>query len=175
MKRNLSYRFKPDAKRLDLGFLFTVVLFVAGGYLLLRFAKGIMGVGGILGESQSQSVEGVDSITGPVPVGVDEVKLADRLNRLCNYMDTLWTVDQSGMINILSDLSSSELDWIYVKFGNRIYQHGFLDVNGKQDLKLFGWFDRRLNVDNANTMEEIWSKSSYNYLPDNPHSEGILW
>lgn len=168
MRVDKSYLFKPDAKRFDISLLMTFLLVAIGIYLFFFMKKGL---GSIFGESESQQKEGGDPVVKEVPSGIDQDKLNDRLNRLSNLMNTLGSVDQDGMIKICSDLTGKELDWIYIKFGNRVYQHGFLDLKGKQDLKLFGWFDRRLNEKNAKKMAEIWLKSSFDYVPINPKSE----
>lgn len=150
-------------KRVDL----TSVLDIAVLGLLAYFGVNIFKSGGLFGKSGTAKTEG-DGLSGAIknaelPKGVDTMKLEERLNRLENKLYTLWLVDNKGIYELLEDLTGKELDWIYLKFSVREYQHGALDE--KESLGLFGWFDKQLSNKYATKMKVLWSKSTFKYYP----------
>lgn len=162
-RQNLAYRFKPEIKGLDLDSVCNIAVLGFLGYFGVKFFF----KSGVLSKSSTAKTEG-SGLSGAIkktdlPKGVDTLKLEDRLNRLENKLYTLFIVDNKGIYELLEDLSSKELDWIYLKWGVRVYQHGFLDE--KESLGLFGWFDKQLSNKYMTKMKVLWSKSTFKYYP----------
>jgi len=124
--------------------------------------------GGVLSESSTQISEG-DSIQKAIdkaqlPIGLDSMKLEDRLNRLENKLYEIDFVDSSGIYSLLEDLSGKELDWIYLRWGVREYLDGPFGINKKR-LNLFGWFDEQVNNRYVTKLKILFDKSTFKYKP----------
>ena len=165
MSNNYSYRFKPAVNGSNFSSVISLAIFGVVAYFginLVNYFKNSM-----LNATEKRAGSDVtDNFfnNAALPVVSDEAKLIDIFDRLLVKLNVLFWPDGGGIVSLLSGLSKNELDWIYLKFGSRIYQHGWL--SDKKDLTLFGWFDEVLKSWRKDDLVEIWSKSSYRYTPD---------
>ena len=127
MANDYTYRFKPKAEGFDIGVMFNLFVFGVLAYVAINMINYFKN--SFLNSKDARSAADVVDKTfdkAIVPSKVDETKLSDVLDRLTVKLNVLFWPDGNGMVKLLKDLSKDELDWIYLKFGTRVYQHGFL-------------------------------------------------